>query len=535
MIIQILPAGAAHIIAPRVASRIAVTLVLLALCAGAALAAAEDPPPAAPPDEAAPQPPPPAPADTAAAIAALKRLIEEQKALIEAQQKKLEEQEKVLAAEHDDLAARAKEIAELRQLIESMTRRLDELQQELPSSETQKAIEERLKRVEQEANKVPELPPDVVSAGDFPGSIRIPGTDAAVKFGGRVRVAIVATIDPLGSRDRFLTNSIPVDPAPSPDSGKQTNINANTSRFNFEMRTPTGGGQMRAFIEGDFFGAGNSFRLRHAFGQFRGFLFGQTWSTFSDPAVKHDDLDFEGVSSENVVRQPQMRYTWTLPRNQSVAAAVETPEVDVTGGIGSDVYPDLIGRWIWTFKEKEEGHLQVAGVARQIRATSAAFPEDFVTRYGWGVGVSGVVPFHYFNLTDRFVFQLNGGEGVGRYINDLNSLGGQDGVFDPATGEFEVLPAFGWFVDYEHMWKRWHLVRDMNLRSSVIWSVVTVDNASFQPDDAYHRTSRLVGNIIFSPIKRMDVGLEYLWGARRNKDGERGEARQVQFVVIFRF
>jgi len=28
---------------------------------------------------------------------------------------------------------------------------------------------------------------------------------------------------------------------------------------------------------------------------------------------------------------------------------------------------------------------------------------------------------------------------------------------------------------------------------------------------------------------------EYLWGARRNLDGERGEARQVQFVVIFRF
>jgi hypothetical protein len=157
-----------------------------------------------------------------------------------------------------------------------------------------------------------------------------------------------------------------------------------------------------------------------------------------------------------VVRQPQMRYTWVLPRNQSIAAAVETPKVDVTGGIGSDVYPDLIGRWIWTFKAKEEGHLQSAGVARQIRATSGAFPDDFVTEYGWGIGVSGVVPFHHFNLTDRFIFQANGGEGIGRYINDLNSLGGQDGVFDPATGAFEILPAFGWFLDYEHMWKRWH-------------------------------------------------------------------------------
>jgi len=33
---------------------------------------------------------------------------------------------------------------------------------------------------------VPELPPNVVSAGDFPGSIRIPGTDAALKLGARI-------------------------------------------------------------------------------------------------------------------------------------------------------------------------------------------------------------------------------------------------------------------------------------------------------------------------------------------------------------
>ena len=58
---------------------------------------------------------------------------------------------------------------------------------------------------------------------------------------------------------------------------------------------------------------------------------------------------------------------------------------------------------------------------------------------------------------------MNGGQGVGRYINDLSSLGGQDGVFDPATGDFELLPAFGWFVGYERMWKRWERTRDTNL------------------------------------------------------------------------
>jgi hypothetical protein len=44
------------------------------------------------------------------------------------------------------------------------------------------------------------------------------------------------------------------------------NVIASPSRFNFDLRTPTGGSYMRAFIEGDFAGASNSLRLRHAYG-----------------------------------------------------------------------------------------------------------------------------------------------------------------------------------------------------------------------------------------------------------------------------
>jgi hypothetical protein len=459
-------------------------------------------------------------------IAELKALLLEQQALIEAQKKKI-------TAQEGDIAEQRKKLDELQRSLESTTRRLDELQGELPSSETQKAIEERLKRVEKTTDKTPELPPNVVSAGDFPGSIRIPGTDAAVKFGGRVRVAVVATLDPLGSGDRFLTNSIPVG-APPPDvPDKQTNINANTSRFNFEMRTPTGAGQMRAFIEGDFFGAGNSFRLRHAYGQFHGVLAGQTWSTFSDPAANHEDLDFEGVSSENVVRQPQIRYTWLPRKDLSIAASMETPKVDVTNGLGSEVIPDFVGRLIWNYEKN--AHLQGSVVFRQIRAAPVTDPQTFQQALGWGVSLSGVFPFERWNLTDRFIFQVNVGQAIARYIQDLSSQGGLDGVFDPATGELKVLKMGGWYLDYEHMWKHWELTKDMNLRSSLIWSVVDLDNRDFQPADAYHLTHRLAANIIFSPMARMDAGLQYIWGSRENNDGEKGTANQVQLVVIFRF
>jgi hypothetical protein len=504
--------------------------------------------------ETAPQGPPKAPSKTAKKKQAkptldeLRRLVAEQSALIAEQQGKIAEQQATMEEQQGKIEAQAGEIetqktklAEMEEGLLAMARRLDELQRQIPGAQEQQALAERLRLVEAAAAKEPELPPTVVSAGDFPGSIRIPSSDAAIKFGGRIRTAAVFTLGPLGSEDRFLTNSIPVtEEDEAAGKGKRTSFSANTSRLNFEMRTPTGVGQMRAFLEGDFYGSTGveeekrtAFRLRHAYAQFRGALVGQTWSTFSDPAANHQDLDFEGINGENVIRQPQFRYTWQVRQGLEVAAAAETPQVSLTDGKGVNLIPDLVGRAVWKFKET--GHLQGAVVLREIRGESDAAPGIVKSVFAWGASLSGVRPFQYFHLTDRFIFQFSFGKGNARYINDLNSLGGQDAVFDLATGNLEAIPATGWYLDYEHQWKEWESTRVMKLRSSVIWSFVTVNNLDFQKDDAYRTTNRLSVNLVFSPIERIDAGIEYVYGTRDNKNGERGSSDQIQIVGIFRF
>ncbi len=514
-------------------------IVLAGALAGAALAAETPtaPPSKAPAKKKAPKKPT---ADELLRLLAEHRArIDEQQRLVVEQQAKIAEQQGKLEEQGGAIDEQKKKLAEMEQQIVAMKQRLEELKQQIPGAEDRQSLEERLRRAEESSQKVPEIPPNIVSAGDFPGSIRVPGTDAAIKFGGRIRTAAVFTLDPLGSHDRFLTHSIPVESGDAAaGTGKRTTFSANTSRLNFEMRTPTGVGQMRAFIEGDFFGSTGTetrtnFRLRHAYAQFHGMIVGQTWSTFSDPAADHQTMDFEGINGENVIRQTQFRYTWRVRDDLSVAAAAETPEVSVTGGKGVNLVPDLVGRAIWKFKEV--GHLQGAIVFREIRAEPDAVPGQVESVLAWGASLSGVVPFRYLHLTDRFIFQLNFGEGNARYINDLNSLGGQDAVFDTATGELRALPAVGWYVDYEHQWKQWERTRVMKLRSSLIWSFVTVDNVDFQPDDAYHKTNRFSTNLVFSPIERVDVGIEYIYGTRQNKDGNRGRSEQFQAVGIFRF
>jgi uncharacterized coiled-coil protein SlyX len=520
------------------------SLFILPLVLAFAVHAAETPakPAQKPPAKSAPKKKaPPKPTTTE-----LMRQLNEQRALIDAQQKLIDDQAAKLAAQESRIgeqdaatAEQKQQLAAQQEQLAAMTRRLDEIQQELPAATDQQAIEERLKRVEEAAKETPDIPPNVVSAGDFPGSIRIPGTDAAIKFGGRIRFSTVFTLAPLGSDDRFLTNSIPVEPTDdAAGKGPRTNFSANTSRFSFEMRTPTGAGQLRTYIEGDFYGSNFAdqnvnFRLRQAYAQFHGVLAGQTWSTFSDPAASPLDMDFEGINSENVVRQPQIRYTHQVRDDLTVAVAAETPAVSITGGQGVNQIPDLVGRTVWKFRET--GQLQAAVVLRQIRGELDAPLTGTGSCFAWGGTLSGIVPIRRSGLSDRFVFQLNFGEGIGRYINDLNSLGGQDAAFDPVNGNLYALPAAGIYLDYEHTWKEWTVTRKMNLRSAVIYSFVAVDNLDFQTGVAYHQTSRLTGSLVFSPIERIDVGVEYLYGTRENKDGQKASADQIQVVGIFRF
>jgi len=473
-----------------------------------------------------------------AQIGEQKKRIDAQRAEIEAQRAEIERQRSAITEQvaHADsqavaIAALQENVQKLEASLALMTRRLENLEAQSGNAVPDTLIEARLKRIEAATKRAPELPPGVVSAGDFPGSIRVPGTDAAIKFGGRVRTSVVLSLDPLGTDDRFLTNSIPVGVPDTSGEDKRINISARASRLNVEFRTPIGAQEVRAFFEGDFAGISNAFRLRHSYAQFLGFIVGQTWSTFSDPEADVEDLDFEGISSENVIRQPLIRYAWRVDPRTRAAVAVETPAVSITGGSGVNLIPDVVGR---VFRETEKGgHVQLAGVVRQVRGE--AVPGDVRADWGWGLSGSGVFPFQFKKLQDRVIFQVNGGAGIARYINDLNSLGGQDAVFDSTTGDLHALPAFGWYVAYEHSWKEWKAAETMNLRSTLLWSFVAVDNFDFQPQDAYHRTHRFAANLVFSPADRVDVGLEVIRGTRENKDGQEASATQLQLVTLIRF
>jgi hypothetical protein len=379
---------------------------------------------------------------------------------------------------------------------------------------------------ELDQRRASELPPDVVSAGEFPGSIKLPGSDAALRIGGLVRVNWVTSYNALLVDDRFQTSAIPAAGSPDSQRGGRVSVIASPSRFNFDLRTPTGVGYMRSFIEGDFAGSGNSLRLRHAYGQWRRLIFGQTWSTFSDPEAEPDGIDFEGLNAIVLFRQPQIRWSFPLSPRIRMAVALEDPDPDLTGANGVNQVPDFVSRVRW--EPDGGGHIQVAGLVRQLRGEPADQANRILAAGGYGVSVSGRLPVRYWSRRDQFLFQHNNGYGIGRYVADLRSLGGQDAVFDSAAEQLRPLGVLSGYIGYEHWWAE-------RLRSAFSFGIVRVNNLDIQAGSALNLTTRSSINFIWSPIQRLDMVTEFLWGERRNKDGTRGRAAQTQVGSTFRF
>ena len=454
-------------------------------------------------------------------------------------QKMVLSQQRLLEQQAQLIEAQTLAINDLRTKFDQMAQAVGQPAPQL--SENEIKLQERLAKVEEELQKPPDTPENVLTAGDFPGSIRIPGSNMAMKFGGNVRLGMTDSLDPIGSTDRFVAGTIPVGAF---EAGEFFNegfvISAKRSRLNWDMRLDSSVGQFRAFVEGDFAGrAGTSdvLRLRHAYGQYNRFILGQTWTTLMDIAAIPEDVDFEGLNAQINVRQPELRWIKGLGQKRPFSLGIEDPSPSITGGSGISRFPDTIGV---IRKERDWGHLQLGGIVRNI--VGIPFDESGVelrdqedAAFGWGLTFSGNLKLEKWDKRDNFKFQLNLGDGLGRYINDLGTVGGLDAVFNPETLELETISVGAAYGAFQHWWAQNPLGLFKAVRSTLVYGYVWVNDLDILPDDFYHSTQRASINWLWSPITEIDLGVEYLWGSRVNKNRERGTASQIQFVATFRF
>jgi hypothetical protein len=385
-------------------------------------------------------------------------------------------------------------------------------------------------------------PSNTIYDPNFPGAWYLPGTTAAMKVGGYVNLSVVNSFDPMLIPDRFIVGSIPPAGVSVAGAEEGTQVSAQQTRINLEYREQTTQGEIRAFVEGDFQGDSDGFRLRHAFGQFRSILAGKTWSTFVDIDSLPEEVDVEGINGQVLLRHSQVRWSPQFGENLKLKLALEDPSTDIFGGQGQRGAFDLVASLDkMPFGKLGLWNYRVGFVLRDLKATeSTGEPEltgDTKSTTGWGITTGGRQPISWWSSDDYLLWQLTYGKGIGHYINDLGTVGGGDAVFDP-DGKLQALPVFSGYLSYLHRWPlTWRFVDGWPgaMRSSITFSWVDINNFDYQNDTAYNQTLRASINLIYNPTKNIQGGVEYLWGQRQNKDGSKGTATQLQFAMRYLF
>ena len=298
------------------------------------------------------------------------------------------------------------------------------------------------------------------------------GEGVTLQFGGFAKVDYMQDLDPIGNADQFKVNSIPVEGDPDSGLGGSNNISARQTRLSFDVRADESAGGLRAYVEGDFFGSGNAFRLRHGYGEWKGLLGGQTWTTFQDISARPFTLDYEGPDSEIFVRQPMIRYTGTPSEKLEWSVAVEDPDsqIAVTAdepGSGRNEMPDIPARVRYKTKR---GHVQVAGILRQLRFVSDDGTMDASTT-GYGVNLSGKATVLG---RDAIMGHAAFGSGIGRYVESFGGTS-SDAVLT-ADGDVETLDAWSFVLGFTHHWSS-------KLDSTVSGGMAELDNDPNQGDD----------------------------------------------------
>jgi hypothetical protein len=344
-----------------------------------------------------------------------------------------------------------------------------------------------------------------------------------LKFGGYVKVDFIQDFGPIGNPYQFKTDAIPVDGTPAADQGGQTTIHAKESRVFADLTEDTPRGKLHAYVEGDFFGDSNAFRLRHAYGEYWELLGGQTWTTFMDISARPRSLDYEGPDGEIFVRQAMIRWTHPLNSEWKLAVAVEQPGGQFTvpttlEGTSRSLVPDVPG---YLRYETDRAHLQLAGIVRQIRFDGEGTSSDASTG-----GIGGNVSFRV-NTQGKsgLMGEVAFGEGIAKYVESFNGQN-VDAVFT-AGNNLDALMVVAGVLGYEQHWND-------ELQSTLAISGATLEDDSRLSTSTIKQTQDARVNLIWSPYHKVDVGGELLYGRRENQDGADGDDVRLQFSMIYK-
>lgn len=339
---------------------------------------------------------------------------------------------------------------------------------------------------------------------------------------GSVRYLMVFDLVALSSKNTINTYELPT--------GKDFSILPNyfngleQTRLGFEVTRKTDVGGIFIRLETDFAGA-NGYRIRHAYGQFGKFLFGQTWSLFSQVSVRPATVSTRGPTGSISQRTPQIRYTtngFIFNSDLSFGIEYSTSDINIPDSTAVETFqviPDLTMR---SRKQMDWGIVQISGIVPMLTGRSPN--GTFIIKPGWGLSLGATYESW---LNGKWYFQIAGGNAITRFFTDLRGQG-LDVLTNPDDSKPTIPFVSGGYLGYKHDWTE-------RLFSNVIIGTVQIANPSFTTSSSFNRGVSYRANTFWDILEGARMGAEVTVFSRYDKNRASGTSARASVLFYYDF
>lgn len=286
-------------------------------------------------------------------------------------------------------------------------------------------------------------------------------------------------------------------------------------------------GEYQLYIEANFNGyGGKDFHLKKAYATLNDWTVGYAPTTFSDPAALPPTVDASGPNNKLSSTSVLVRYMHPFAKRWSVAASIETPVSSMTLNENtkkvSDWLPDLAAFIQYSWGRSE--HVRLAGILRTLSYRDMIKSLNY-NKLGWGLLLSAVGhPLPQLTVYGNFC----GGQGFESLCGDLQ-IGNYDLVPVPDKDGAMYAPfAIGWNLGFQYNFLP-------NLFASVTFSESRYLPKKGTAGEEYKWGNFLAANVFWNITPRIQCGLEFDTGERKNINGLHRRAQRVGAMAQFSF
>lgn len=290
-------------------------------------------------------------------------------------------------------------------------------------------------------------------------------------------------------------------------------------------------GEYQLYIEANFNGyGGKDFHLKKAYAMINDWTIGYAPTTFSDPAALPPTVDASGPNNKLSSTSVLVRYLHPINKHWTLAASLETPASGIFVSEDTEQYTKKVSDWLpdaaafiqyaWGRSE----HVRLAGIIRTLSYRDLIKKQNF-NKVGWGLLLSGVG-----HPTPETTVYANvcSGQGFESLCGDLQ-IGNYDLVPTPGKkGEMYAPWALGWNLGVQYNFLP-------NLFASIAFSETRYLSKRGTDGDEYKWGNFLAANVFWNLTPRIQCGLEFDTGERKNINGRHRRAQRVGAMAQFSF